>query len=76
MISQVFECFVTVLGRCAAMLFRLPLSEGVTLGSFLTACAVLGVVIAVVFAGIRAFVGLYNDAYDERQKAKAQEARR
>lgn len=75
MISQVLECFVAVLGRCAAMLFSLPVADGVSLGSFLTAAAILGVVISVVFSGIRGFVSLYNSDYDARQREKAQLAK-
>lgn len=70
MITQVFECFITVLGRCAAMLFNLPVTSGVSVGSFMVAGAVFGVVIAVVFAGIRAFVGLYNNTRDSRSEEK------
>lgn len=75
MITQVLQCFVTVLSRCASLLFSLPVADGVSLGSFLTAAAILGVVISVVFSGIRGFVALYNADYDARQREKAQLAR-
>lgn len=73
MAETVFACFLRVLRGCVDMLFSLQISSGVTVGSFLAASAIMGVVISVVFAGIRSFVGLYNRAYDERQKAAKKE---
>lgn len=73
MAETVFSCFLRVLQGCASMLFSLPVISGVSVGSFLTAAAIMGVVISVVFAGIRSFVGLYNRAYDERQKARKED---
>lgn len=61
MVIQVFNTFIVVLGRVAALLFNLPISDGVTLGSFLVASGILGAVIAVVFVGLRAFVSLFNN---------------
>lgn len=69
MILQVFECFITVLGQCAGILFSLQIANGVSVGSFMVAGAVLGVVISVVFAGIRSFVGLYNSEVEKRDMA-------
>lgn len=75
MILECFQCFVTVLGRCAAILFSLPITDDVSLGSFLTAGVILGAVISVVLAGLRMFVTLYNEDYDAHQREMNQNAR-
>lgn len=68
MIIDVFNTFVSVLGRCAASLFNLPVTDSVSVGSFLVAAAVLSVVIGVVFAGIRSMVAFNNSDYESRQR--------
>lgn len=70
MIGNVFTVFVSVLGRCAAFLFSLPITDRVSVGSFLVAAGVMSVMIGVVFAGIRSFVAYENAVYDETQKLK------
>lgn len=69
MIIDVFNTFVSILGRCAASLFNLPITDQVSVGSFLVAAAILSVVIGVVFSGIRSMVAFNNDDYNQRQKA-------
>lgn len=69
MIIDVFNTFVSVLGRCAASLFNLPVTNSVSVGSFLVAAAVLSVVIGVVFSGIRSMVAFNNSDYESRQRS-------
>lgn len=68
MIGNVFTVFVSVLGRCAAFLFGLPVSDQVSVGSFLVAAGVMSVMIGVVFAGIRSMVAFNND--QERRSSR------
>lgn len=69
MIIDVFNTFVSILGRCVASLFSMPITTSVSVGSFLVAAAVLSVVIGVVFSGIRSMVAFNNDDYSKRQRA-------
>lgn len=75
MIIDVFNTFVSILGRCAASLFNLPITNTVSVGSFLVAAAVLSVVIGVVFAGIRSMVAFNNNDYSERMRQERREMR-
>lgn len=65
MVVQVFNAFIAVLGRCASLLFNLPITDNVSLGSFMVVSAILGAIISVIFSGLRAFLSLYSNSVFE-----------
>lgn len=52
---EAFDVLVNCITSIVNMLFRLPLAENVTVGSFWLAAAVLGAVISVIFASVKVF---------------------
>lgn len=68
MILDVFGLFINVLGRAASFLFTLKITDQVSVGSFLVASAIMSVIIAVIFSGIRSMV-VFNNNENVQSKA-------
>lgn len=68
MILDVFGLFINVLGRAASFLFTLKITDQVSVGSFLVASAIMSVIIAVIFSGIRSMV-VFNNNENAQSKA-------